>query len=93
MLTSYSELVAQHNASLSMRCQHFGSTVAGFSLFLITPPFVVQEMLKNQVTKPYAPSADVSRLEGISKEGDCIWSPQQMPESVTQSSTFGNSSN
>ncbi|KAH8501006.1 hypothetical protein H0E87_016007 [Populus deltoides] len=51
------------------------------------------EMLKNQVTKPYAPSADVSRLEGISKEGDCIWSPQQMPESVTQSSTFGNSSN
>lgn len=51
------------------------------------------EMLKNQVTKPYAPSADVSILEGISKEGDCIWSPQQMPESVTQSSTFGNSSN
>ncbi|CAK7326271.1 unnamed protein product [Dovyalis caffra] len=46
-----------------------------------------KEMLKNKVRKPYAPSADVTRLEGISKERDYIWSPQLVPESVPLSYT------
>ncbi|KAA8527969.1 hypothetical protein F0562_035162 [Nyssa sinensis] len=48
-------------------------------------------MLKRKVTKPYSPIADVASAEVISKEGVCIWSPQQVPALVPLNSTFGSS--
>ncbi|XP_059643008.1 uncharacterized protein LOC132284858 [Cornus florida] len=50
-------------------------------------------MLKRKVTKPYSPIADVASAEVIPKEGVCVWSPQQLPASVTLNSTFGSSGN
>lgn len=53
--------------------------------------YLIQEMQKRKVTKPYAPIADGTSAEVILKEGICTWSPQQVPASVPVSSTFGSS--
>ncbi|XP_065863891.1 uncharacterized protein [Euphorbia lathyris] len=52
---------------------------------------LIQEIMKNMVTKPYAPGTDGTYTELMSKEE---WSPQQqVPASIPRSSTFGSSSN
>ena len=50
--------------------------------------WMIQELLKKKVTKPYSPVTDGHAVEMIHKE-----SPQQVPTGVSMRSTFGNSSN
>ncbi|OVA16691.1 Peroxin/Ferlin domain [Macleaya cordata] len=49
-------------------------------------------MQKKKVTKPYSPGTVDSGSDVVPKEGACIWSPQQVPASVSLRSTFGSSS-
>lgn len=43
------------------------------------------------MTKPYSPITDTANSEAVPKES--IWSPQQLPPTVPQNSTFGRSTN
>ncbi|XP_026446363.1 vacuolar protein sorting-associated protein 13C-like [Papaver somniferum] len=49
-------------------------------------------MQKKKVTKPYSPGTEDADSEVIPKEGACVWSPQQVPASVSLRPTFGSSS-
>ncbi|KAI3834068.1 hypothetical protein MKX03_035864 [Papaver bracteatum] len=49
-------------------------------------------MQKKKVTKPYSPGTEDADSEVIPKEGACVWSPQQVPASVSLRPTFGISS-